>query len=159
MHPSLPACPPGRYGKGCVPCKCNHHSSCRPLDGTCYCLAGWTSPDCSQRTYVGACVSAQEPAGRSGMGRDGRLGMREACSPAAGPCLDSVTSLNKSSRDITYRLGLFWNKPFPGLLLGKWGKSGSFAGTGEVISWVCTHALFCLVQFIFNLHTAFSPHT
>ncbi|XP_004871319.1 platelet endothelial aggregation receptor 1 isoform X3 [Heterocephalus glaber] len=42
------ACQPGRYGKRCMPCKCNNHSSCHPVDGTCYCLAGWTGPDCSQ---------------------------------------------------------------------------------------------------------------
>lgn len=42
------ACPPGRYGKRCVPCKCNNHSSCHPSDGTCSCLAGWTGPDCSE---------------------------------------------------------------------------------------------------------------
>lgn len=46
--PLSPACPPGRYGKRCMPCKCNNHSSCGPLDGTCYCLAGWTGPDCSE---------------------------------------------------------------------------------------------------------------
>lgn len=48
-HVSLStACPPGRYGKRCVPCKCNNHSSCHPSDGTCSCLAGWTGPDCSE---------------------------------------------------------------------------------------------------------------
>lgn len=49
---SPPACQPGRYGKRCVPCKCENHSSCHPSDGTCYCLAGWTGRDCSQRTCV-----------------------------------------------------------------------------------------------------------
>lgn len=49
-HASLSsACPPGRYGKRCVQCKCNNnHSSCHPSDGTCSCLAGWTGPDCSE---------------------------------------------------------------------------------------------------------------
>lgn len=59
-NPFPPACQPGRYGKRCMPCKCANHSSCHPSDGTCYCLAGWTGPDCSQRTwwllYLSACA-------------------------------------------------------------------------------------------------------
>ncbi|ELW59875.1 Platelet endothelial aggregation receptor 1 [Tupaia chinensis] len=45
------SCQPGRYGKRCMPCKCANHSSCHPSDGTCYCLPGWTGPDCSQLAY------------------------------------------------------------------------------------------------------------
>ena len=56
--PFPPACQPGRYGKRCVPCKCANHSSCHPSNGTCYCLAGWTGPDCSQRTWWPVCLSA-----------------------------------------------------------------------------------------------------
>lgn len=58
-HASLSsACPPGRYGKRCVPCKCNNHSSCHPSDGTCSCLAGWTGSDCSESMYQLVCGSA-----------------------------------------------------------------------------------------------------
>jgi hypothetical protein len=46
--PASLACQAGRYGKRCMPCKCNNYSSCHPSNGTCYCLAGWTGPDCSQ---------------------------------------------------------------------------------------------------------------
>ncbi|XP_073077275.1 platelet endothelial aggregation receptor 1 isoform X3 [Manis javanica] len=52
-NPFPPACQPGRYGKRCMPCKCANHSSCHPSDGTCYCLAGWTGPDCSQPCPLG----------------------------------------------------------------------------------------------------------
>lgn len=51
MCPLFSACPPGRYGKRCVQCKCNSRSSCHPSDGTCFCLAGWTGPDCSEGVY------------------------------------------------------------------------------------------------------------
>ncbi|KAI4548851.1 hypothetical protein MG293_001181, partial [Ovis ammon polii] len=52
-NPFPPACQPGHYGKRCVPCKCANHSSCHPSNGTCYCLAGWTGPDCSQPCPLG----------------------------------------------------------------------------------------------------------
>ena len=103
--PSPPACQPGRYGKRCVPCKCANHSSCHPSNGTCYCLAGWTGPDCSQRTWRPVCLSACRGDG---------LRTKSFHSPEPGykslwTHLDPAIDINTISRyllGITYMLGI-----------------------------------------------------
>lgn len=139
--PFPPACQPGRYGKRCVPCKCANHSSCHPSNGTCYCLAGWTGSDCSQRTYV-ACVSESVCVPEGGLRTSG------FCSPAPGykslwTCLGSVSYINNIHKNLLITTSLLGaadaamnsqEKQLPVLLHGRPRKGSTGKGVREAIS-------------------------